>query len=54
MLASSFLLGLCGLTTLVAATPTDPPVDAPEPKADPVSCPFNGTVGPMLMLANVT
>lgn len=54
MLASSFLLGLCGLTTLVAATPTDPPADAPEPKADPVSCPFNGTVGPMLMLANVT
>ena len=44
-------LGLLGLYTFASASPTDP---EPPPEVDPVSCPFNGTVGPNLMLANVT
>ncbi|KAF7192478.1 hypothetical protein HII31_06180 [Pseudocercospora fuligena] len=46
----AILSGLLGLKA-VSASPTDP---EPVPEPDPVVCPFNGTVGPNLLLANVT
>ncbi|EME80824.1 uncharacterized protein MYCFIDRAFT_85220 [Pseudocercospora fijiensis CIRAD86] len=42
-------LSLLGLSAVVSASPTDPPATP-----DPVICPFDGTVGPNLLLANVT